>query len=571
MTRPKPPPKQFVLTSSGAWAVVDDDDDDGNGGDARVGGGDAVMRDAAQQLWRTTTWLDMLNDRARNAAYARAMRRVVRSGVDRVLDIGAGCGILSMYAARAGATGVVGLEEYALSARVAREATASDATISVVNARSDAYALEKGDQRFSVLVSELLDSALLGEGWLCVARDARARLLEPNARSMPRRARVYFQLVDFDCDDMRAFFEHESRVLGNGCWRARERNETNGVVWCGKAQQAHADAWMSSGRCRPLSARNETAFFEIDFERLPGTNAPDARWTTTCDVIDDGIVDGVVWWWEIDLDDAGEVRYSTAPGKGKPWSHHWRQCVALAPERARKSVAKGERVDIVSAIIDDVDIRMGFVVPSDDIDEDEDEVPPTSASVVADASLVVANPWYGALRTSTPCRIFGVGARFPEFIASKAKLGVAFGADVSAANALLYPLAADAPVGSPEGAIAMLPPAPFRVFDLAASRDAAIATASRRVFEIGSASSTTTTFESGDGAAFDCVVLFRDDQGWCPDAPFAPPIPGTLCQSILIIPEHARAASVTIWCGAPLGDDASSMLELRFAALVPHT
>jgi hypothetical protein len=156
MTPPKQPPKQFVLTSSGAWAVVDGDDD----GDARVGGGDAVMRDAAQQLWRTTTWLDMLNDRARNAAYARAMRRVVQSGVDRVLDIGAGCGILSMYAARAGATGVVGLEEYALSARVAREATASDATISVVNARSDAYALEQGDQRFSVLVSELLDSAL---------------------------------------------------------------------------------------------------------------------------------------------------------------------------------------------------------------------------------------------------------------------------------------------------------------------------------------------------------------------------------------------------------------------------
>ena len=562
MTPPKQPPKQFVLTSSGAWAVVDGDND----GDAViVGGGDAVMRDAAQQLWRTTTWLDMLNDRARNAAYARAMRRVVQSGVDRVLDIGAGCGILSMYAARAGATGVVGLEEYALSARVAREATASDATISVVNARSDAYALDEGDQRFSVLVSELLDSALLGEGWLCVARDARARLLEPNARSIPRRARVYFQLVDFDGDDMRAFFEHESRVLGNGFWRARE----HGVVWCGKAQQAHADAWMSSGRCRPLSG--ETAFFEIDFERLPGTNAPDARWTTTCVVVDDGVVDGVVWWWEIDLDDDGEIRYSTAPGKGKPWSHHWRQCVALAPERARKSVTKGERVDVVSAIIDDVDIRMGFVVPSDDIDEEEDEEPPTSASAVADASLVVANPWYGALRTSTPCRIFGVGARFPEFIASKAKLGVAFGADVSAANALLYPLADDAPVGSPEGAVATLPPAPFRIFDLAASRNAAIVTASRSIFEIGSSSSTATTFESVDGAAFDCVVLFRDDQGWCADAPFAPPIPGTLCQSILIIPEHARAASVTIWCGAPLGDDALSTLELRFATLVPHT
>jgi hypothetical protein len=55
-------------------------------------------------------------------------------------------------------------------------------------------------------VSEILDSELLGEGLLPTLRDGCARLLRSGARTVPRRARVFAQLVECEylqrCHDL---------------------------------------------------------------------------------------------------------------------------------------------------------------------------------------------------------------------------------------------------------------------------------------------------------------------------------------------------------------------------------
>ncbi len=50
-------------------------------------------------------------------------------------------------------------------------------------------------RRCDLLVSELLDTELLGEGVLATCRDARTRLLTPEARCIPMAATVYAQVV----------------------------------------------------------------------------------------------------------------------------------------------------------------------------------------------------------------------------------------------------------------------------------------------------------------------------------------------------------------------------------------
>ncbi len=62
--------------------------------------------------------------------------------------------------------------------------------ISVVGERSDTLTLppEEGGRRFDVMVTEIFDSALLGEGILPTLRDAHRRLLRPGATVVPSAA-----------------------------------------------------------------------------------------------------------------------------------------------------------------------------------------------------------------------------------------------------------------------------------------------------------------------------------------------------------------------------------------------
>jgi type II protein arginine methyltransferase len=110
----------------------------------------------------------------------------------RVLDIGAGSGLLAMMAARAGASVVTTCEAVPAIAAAAREIIAANGyseRIALHAKRSDD--LKIGRElwaRANVLVTETFSSGLLTEGVLPTVEHAHEHLLTPDAQIIPQRA-----------------------------------------------------------------------------------------------------------------------------------------------------------------------------------------------------------------------------------------------------------------------------------------------------------------------------------------------------------------------------------------------
>jgi hypothetical protein len=115
---------------------------------------------------------------------------------------GAGTGLLSLLAIQAGAAHVYAVEQHAGLARVARQIAQDNGMagrVTVLAMASSAVTpamLEHAhDGHCDLVVSELLDFSLFGEGMLPALRDARRRLLHADAEAVPSGARLYGQAI----------------------------------------------------------------------------------------------------------------------------------------------------------------------------------------------------------------------------------------------------------------------------------------------------------------------------------------------------------------------------------------
>lgn len=138
----------------------------------------------------------MIADQARNQAYADALKLVAPRR--RVLDIGAGTGLLAMMAARAGAAHVATCEMQPVMAGIAKAVIANNAmdNITVFAARSSDLQIGCDlPTRAEVLVTETFASGLLSEGILATVEDAHLRLLTQDAVAIPRRAAAIGYLI----------------------------------------------------------------------------------------------------------------------------------------------------------------------------------------------------------------------------------------------------------------------------------------------------------------------------------------------------------------------------------------
>ncbi|OIQ43032.1 MAG: hypothetical protein BM560_02315 [Roseobacter sp. MedPE-SWde] len=158
-----------------------------------------VLQERLHQMFVPRWHFPMLADQARNAAYAKAIKAKVKPG-DVVLDIGCGAGLTAMLAARAGAKHVYTCEQQPLIAQAARQVIKDNGLserITVLQKWShDIVVGVDMPEPADLVLSEIVDTVLLGEGALATLTHAMARLAKPNARAIPERGVLKAQLVE---------------------------------------------------------------------------------------------------------------------------------------------------------------------------------------------------------------------------------------------------------------------------------------------------------------------------------------------------------------------------------------
>jgi len=146
----------------------------------------------------------MIRDRVRTEAFRAAIDAVVRPG-DTVLDVGAGSGVLSVFAARAGAARVYAVEQTSIAV-LAQELAAANRVDDIVRViQGDVMDIEP-PERVDVVVSEWLGGFGIDEGMLVPVIAARDRWLEPGGAMIPRSVTAWAALVhDRHLADMVSF------------------------------------------------------------------------------------------------------------------------------------------------------------------------------------------------------------------------------------------------------------------------------------------------------------------------------------------------------------------------------
>ncbi|EAA04124.4 AGAP006938-PA [Anopheles gambiae str. PEST] len=316
--------------------------------------------DLRQEIARSA-FADMCHDWERNQKYDRALQltiaRLHAAGQQaHVLDIGTGSGLLSMMAIRAGADSVVACEAFRPMADCAELIIAANGMqdrIRLVKKRSTKVTVGPGqdmERRANVLVTELFDTELIGEGALGTYRHALQHLLTEDVLTIPHQATVYAQVVECPL----ALSWQQLKTLSN----------------------ADGDILL---RVPPevATCRGSSAVFDIQLSQLPAGSfnvltdpVPVFKfaWSKHQELINDrceqsvchartaGFPQAVFMWWDLTMDREGDVLLSCAPywahpehealkkkhsdngskrrlpeGNYIPWRDHWMQAVYFLP------------------------------------------------------------------------------------------------------------------------------------------------------------------------------------------------------------------------------------------------
>jgi hypothetical protein len=239
-----------------------------------------------------------------------------------VLDIGSGTGLLAMMVARAGAASVTTCERNPVLAELARQIIAhhglSD-VITVVPKRSvDLVVGVDLPRRADLIMSEIVDCGLIGEGVLSTIAHAREHLLAPGGLLMPESARIYGALLDSVAID------RLNRVQFAGGFDVGLLN--------GLATRGHFPVRLPTWPHQLLSTTTELCSFDFATGSLA-----DGSVEVDIDVTGTGDAHGLVVWFDLSL--GGGVVLRNSPNN---LASHWMQ--AFVPFDEPVGLTVGERM-----------------------------------------------------------------------------------------------------------------------------------------------------------------------------------------------------------------------------------
>lgn len=288
---------------------------------------DAQLLLAQMHKKEVAAWhFPMMNDQPRNEAFDNALQSVVKAG-DLVLDIGAGSGLLSMMAARAGAEKVIACEQVEDLANIAQEIVSANGygnTVSVHHLSSQNLRVGHGQplgRRADVLVAEIFDAGLLGEKAATTFEHARAHLLKPDGVIIPGKATVHAALFESNTILKQLRVQNE-----NSCGFDLSLFNRLGIVHYAQMDVNRFD-WEL------LTDPVEVAHYDFHQDIVGSNNSEIFPITQT------GTVHGVIFWFDLEL--APGVNFSTNP---KIEGTHWQQAVQILNDK--REVVKGEETKL---------------------------------------------------------------------------------------------------------------------------------------------------------------------------------------------------------------------------------
>lgn len=260
--------------------------------------------------------LEMLRDSLRVLTYRRAIEKQAPGKV--VAEIGCGTGILSLFAAKAGAAKVVAIEESRISevaaGMFAANGFAERIELKVGNSRNVEL-----EPRADLIIHEILGTDPFEESLLPVLADARHRLLAPGGRFLPGRLEVF--CVGVECEDRAT----PSRVQA-------EARELAGIYGFDFGPFLRALETAGSRRDRPWTAGGERTFnrrilseesrlLDLDFHWEDLLERAGRPVVVPLRITAGGILDGVVLFFRAWFDEETCVTTSpVAPATSWGWT-----------------------------------------------------------------------------------------------------------------------------------------------------------------------------------------------------------------------------------------------------------
>ncbi|XP_075979043.1 arginine methyltransferase 7 isoform X2 [Anticarsia gemmatalis] len=320
--------------------------------------------DYHQEIARSA-FADMLHDTERNKKYYRALQLAINKMHNEgkeahVLDIGTGTGLLSIMAARCGADSIVACEAFLPMAECCLKILERNGVrdkIHVVPKRStDITVGENGDmkRKANILVTEVFDTELIGEGALSTFSHAHKYLLEEDCIVVPDSAVIYAQVIE--CSTL---------------WKWNKLNDL---------ADADLDVVLRTPQ-RMKDCAGSAAVHDLQLSQLPRSSFRELSepipvfyydWSGRTPIIfkrtvkqdfnatDTGKAQVVFMWWELNMDTEGKIVLSCAPWWTHPdadlaaerpqdtipWRDHWMQAVYYLPQEL--TVQKGAEATLIS-------------------------------------------------------------------------------------------------------------------------------------------------------------------------------------------------------------------------------